>query len=169
MIRRCRVRITPPPAARSRFSLAALRPPSACRPSTARKPTRRMFMQISSATNASVIGAVGIGTTNPESAMTCFTGDFDSVLLRRSWTTVVRNGPFTPSLAGNRFQLTQALGNQATGATLQKLFPGANNEVVIEFNHYAYGGSGADGVVVVLSDALVTPQPGGYGGSLGYA
>ena len=52
---------------------------------------------------------------------------------------------------------------------LKKWFPAAGNKVVVQFDYYVYGGSGADGVVVVLSDASIAPAPGGPGGSLGYA
>ncbi|MFN2396067.1 MAG: gliding motility-associated C-terminal domain-containing protein [Bacteroidales bacterium] len=40
----------------------------------------------------------------------------------------------------------------------------------IEFEYFTYGGSGADGIVFFLFDALADPfQIGGFGGSLGYA
>ena len=104
-------------------------------------------------------------------ALTCFTDTFSgSGLNPDDWITSVSNGAFTPGIASNgRLRMTEAVSNQATAATLQREIPGADNLVVLEFDYYAYGGNGADGLAVVLSDATVTPQPGSYGGSLGYA
>lgn len=100
--------------------------------------------------------------------LTCFNDTFSSGTLSSDWVVKTSSGSFTPSIVGGRLRLTQAVGNQSTSTTYQRLFPAANNLVTISFNHYAYNGSGADGMAVVLSDATVTPQPGAFGGPLGY-
>jgi len=66
-------------------------------------------------------------------------------------------------------RLTSAAQNEATSATLGAVFPAAGNYISVEFRQFAYGGNGADGLAMVLSDSYVTPNPGAYGGSLGYA
>lgn len=86
------------------------------------------------------------------------------------WATSTSSGSFgAPKIFNNRLRLTDATGNNAAAATLMKLFPGAGNKVVVEFDHFAYGGKGADGIAVTFSDATQTPMPGAFGGSLGYA
>ncbi|HEY9121010.1 MAG TPA: DUF6701 domain-containing protein, partial [Marinobacter sp.] len=85
------------------------------------------------------------------------------------WVTSSSSGNFTPSIVGGRLRMTEAVSNQATAATLQAEIPGADNLVILKFDYYAYDGSGADGMAVVLSDSAYTAQPGSYGGSLGYA
>lgn len=101
-------------------------------------------------------------------SLQCFTDDFNSGNLSNLWVTSSSKGTFTPDIVSNRLRFTEARGNQATASSYQRLFPAANNLVEIEFDHYAYGGNGADGIAIVLSDATVTPNPGAFGGPLGY-
>ncbi len=98
----------------------------------------------------------------------CITDDFSQTPLSANWAAATSGGTFIPSIIGGRLQLTENKTNQATSVTYQRLFPAANNLVTIEFDQAAYGGNGADGIAMVLSDATVTPQPGSSGGPLGY-
>ncbi|MCS6192419.1 DUF6701 domain-containing protein [Shewanella baltica] len=98
----------------------------------------------------------------------CFNDTFSQSALSSDWVVSRSSGTFTPSIRSGRLRLTEAKSNQSTASTYQRLFPAANNLVEIQFDHYAYGGSGADGIAVVLSDASITPQPGAFGGPLGY-
>ena len=98
----------------------------------------------------------------------CFTDDFNNGNLSSLWVTSRSKGTFTPGIVSNRLRFTEASRDQSTASSYQRLFPAANNLVEIEFDHYAYGGSGADGIAIVLSDATVTPSPGAFGGPLGY-
>jgi MSHA biogenesis protein MshQ len=66
-------------------------------------------------------------------------------------------------------RLTESSTNNAKAATVPGIFPAAGNYISVEFNHYAYDGTGADGIAVTLSDYSVPAVPGGFGGSLGYA
>lgn len=97
----------------------------------------------------------------------CFTENFSN---NTNWYMTQRNST-PPSLrtAPSRLRLTENSQNQSTSITFKRSFPAAGNKMTIEFDHYSYGGNGADGIALVLSDATVTPVPGSYGGSLGYA
>lgn len=99
----------------------------------------------------------------------CFNDDFQDGSLGDDWAVASRGATaFTPTVTGQRMRLTSNQGNVSTSSTLQRLFPAAGNYIQVQFKYYAYNGSGADGVAVVLSDATVTPQPGAFGGPLGY-
>ena len=117
-------------------------------------------------------GAFAIGEASPP-PLTCVNDSFASGLNSAMWnvagtgyTPAVVTSPTVPS---PRLRLTDNNSNRATYAQLKRWFPGANNKVVVEFDYYVYGGSGADGIAVTFSDASQSPSPGGYGGSLGYA
>ncbi|WP_219930421.1 DUF6701 domain-containing protein [Shewanella sp. BC20] len=98
----------------------------------------------------------------------CFNDNFSQSALSNDWVVSRSSGTFTPAIVSGRMRLTEAKSNQSTASTYQRLFPAANNLVEIQFDHYAYGGNGADGIALVLSDAAITPQPGAFGGPLGY-
>lgn len=106
----------------------------------------------------------------------CITDAFATGILDTSFWNVAGIGytptvMATPAVSTNRLRLTDNAGNRSTYAQIKKWFPGANNKVVVEFDYFAWGGSGngGDGLAVVFSDASVSPSPGGYGGSIGYA
>lgn len=109
-----------------------------------------------------------------ERPLTCFPDsskpeDFNRTDLGSDWVATRVSGSFTPAIFSNRLRLTQNVVKQSTAVSLQRLFPGAGNYLQLSFKYYGYGGNGADGIAVILSDSAYTPQPGGFGGSLGYA
>lgn len=133
--------------------------------------------------NATVYGRVTAGylTMDAQSSindyavpppLACYSDGFDSAQINPdNWVVSQRNNSTLPSVQNGRLRLTQNVTNQATSATFQRLFPGASNLVTVEFDQFAYktsGTSGADGMAVVLSDSTLTPQPGAFGGPLGY-
>lgn len=103
-----------------------------------------------------------------EEELTCFSDDFSASSLSNNWVVASSSGTFIPAIVNGRLGMTEASPKQSTSATYQRLFPAANNLVTIEFDQYAHGGNGADGMAVVLSNAKDTPQPGAFGGPLGY-
>ena len=68
-------------------------------------------------------------------ALECFNDTFQDAALSSSWVTSRSSGTFTPSPVNGRLRLTQAVTNQATAASFQRLFPGAQNLVTVEFDH----------------------------------
>jgi len=90
-----------------------------------------------------------------------------------NWSIGQKYGAYLPAIvtvgAAKRFQLTDTGGAEATWATLQRTFPAAGNKVTVEFDHFAYGGTGADGLGVILSNAAIQPVAGAFGGSMGFA
>lgn len=108
------------------------------------------------------------GSSRASQCSQCLTDSFSAGILADTWVTSRSSGNFTPAVENGWLRMTQAVGNQSTSATYQRLYPAADNLVVIEFDYRAYGGTGADGLAVVLSDATITPQAGAFGGPLGY-
>lgn len=106
----------------------------------------------------------------PPVTETCFRDGFNGrSAVGGDWAATSRGGTFgMPRVVGDRLRLTDASGNVSTAATVLRLLPAANNKIRVQFKLYAYGGNGADGVALVLSDGAVTPQPGSSGGPLGY-
>jgi MSHA biogenesis protein MshQ len=127
---------------------------------------------LSSPVNASLGNATGTGTIGGDDYdcyLDTFTGS-NGATPGADWRTTSSSGSFgQPRIWGNRLRLTDATSSVSTAAHLQKAFPGAGNKIVVEFDLYAYNGSGADGIALTFSDAAVTPQAGAFGGSLGYA
>ena len=92
-------------------------------------------------------------------SLECFNDTFQDASLSSSWVTSRSSGTFTPSPVNGRLRLTQSVTNQATAASFQRLFPGAQNLVTVEFDHLAYGGTGASsytkGDILVASSGTV--------------
>lgn len=105
-----------------------------------------------------------------------FTGADNSTPDSANWTVNKVSGSFTPVIFGDRLRITDTSGSAAARATNKNLFPFGNNLVIAEFDYWAYGGSGADGIAITFSDPDIPttgannpPTTGGFGGSLGYA
>lgn len=123
------------------------------------------------ASNNADLGATQSLVLNPLGGLSCFVDSFDRAngVPGNNWFVGNEGGSFgNPAIVSNRLRLTNASTQVSTYATLQRIFPGAGNKIIIEFLQYSYGGSGADGMAIVLSDASYAPVAGAFGGSLGY-
>ncbi len=112
----------------------------------------------------------------------CFEDDFNGALDDK-WRTLFSSGSFEPGVVtvngDGRLRLTKDATNLATAVTKDYEFLAKWNLIEVEYFQYAYGGCnggglgkwGADGIVMVLFDSSVghSPEPGSYGGSMGYA
>jgi MSHA biogenesis protein MshQ len=94
-----------------------------------------------------------------------------STIFNSNWSVSTSDATgIVPSIVNSGFlRLTNNTGNNAKAATVPGIFPAAGNYISVEFQQYAYNGTGADGIAVILSDYSVPAVPGAYGGSLGYA
>ncbi len=130
--------------------------------------------RVATASSAGTDVAYGIGhslalTPSTTSCSYQYTDNFNRASLGADWAVTTSGGSFTPAIVNNRLRLTDLSLNSATSTHLGRSFPAAGNRVVIEFDSIAYGGNGADGIALVLSNAGIYPLAGAYGGSLGYA
>ncbi len=129
-------------------------------------------------TDAAYNGVVGFGDYNPteikileqNAVRACFADDF-STALDADWRLLYSSGGFVPEIVNGRLRMTTATGNLATAVTKDWEFAASENLITIVFDHFAYEGNGADGFTLVLYDSSIgaSPQPGAFGGSLGYA
>lgn len=94
-----------------------------------------------------------------------------STIFGGNWTVSNSDGISNPYInqTTGLLRLTEKTTNNAKAATVPGIFPAAGNYISVEFSHYAYNGTGADGIGVTLSDYSVPAAPGAFGGSLGYA
>jgi MSHA biogenesis protein MshQ len=114
---------------------------------------------------------------NAPSGLSCVCDNFGraslnpSTIFGGSWQLSSSSGSFgVPKIVNSGYlRLTDNSGSDATAATVPGIFPAAGNYISVEFKHYAYNGSGADGMAVTLSDYSVPAVPGAFGGSLGFA
>lgn len=124
----------------------------------------------STAVQTAVNGA--FGCSEPPVLNTCAIEDFSQYSISFPFTnnwSIIKQQNYTPQVVNGSLMLTSLGGNIATGVTLNGSLPASNNYLEITFQSFAYGGTGADGITLTLSNAAVVPVAGAFGGSLGYA
>ncbi|MFA6193158.1 MAG: putative Ig domain-containing protein [Sulfurimonas sp.] len=128
------------------------------------QPSSTVQLDTNSTATVTILGQV--------TAPVCYADNFNTgTAIDNSWRVLKSSGTYNPGYVGGRMQLTDAVGNRATAITKDYQFRASQNIIIAEFTHYAYGGSGADGISLVLYDTMVGANPtvGAFGGSLGYA
>lgn len=114
----------------------------------------------------------------PQLPTTCQTNTFPNTGILKDknstfWSSL-SSWQFTPTVLNNsgvnRLRINNNGQNEYTQSRLKTKFPTAGNIISVEFEHFAYGGTGAQGMAVVFSDADVAPAlTGFYSTSLGYS
>lgn len=130
-----------------------------------------LYWQLPSSTSLVKVPASAYLTCS-STQLGCFNDDFNRQDLGSDWAIKTLGSSVPTAINSQRMRITEASGNQATSSTFQRLFPAENNLVQVEFDYFAWSpssGTGGDGVAIILSDAAITPQPGSFGGALGYA
>jgi MSHA biogenesis protein MshQ len=144
--------------------------------------TSIVAQNISTAFTTASVFAIGevfgcLPPTGAPSGVTCQCDRFGrsslnpSTIFNGNWLLSTSSGGFgIPKIVNQGYlRLTDNTGNNSSAATVPGIFPAAGNWVSVEFQNFAYNGSGADGIAVTLSDYSIAPTPGAFGGSLGYA
>ncbi len=120
--------------------------------------------------SGSVINGSTAGSVDPDPG--CSYYDFNSPLSSDDWIlSSAGTTYFKPQVVNGRLRLTENKDYEATSVTYTRQFPADNYRVEIEFDQFAYDTTdqtGADGIAVVLSNALKQPKAGAFGGPLGY-
>ncbi|MCK7458971.1 DUF6701 domain-containing protein [Idiomarina aminovorans] len=125
-----------------------------------------------SLTDSQLLAVAQQTTLCETSGPVCLLPDLDETSFSADWA-VIESGNTVPGIINSgspspRLRLTENAQNQTTAITLKQPVAAAGSKVEVTFRLYAYDGSGADGIALVLSDKIPV-NAGQFGGSLGYA